>query len=467
MRVFPRFGSDPGGHSDARSITSPSRLPVAFVLLGDTVLLQVMTLAATYVRLHLLPMGQTELSSGNIIGIHYAVMIIPIGFALAGLYPGYGLNAVDRLKRRVYVIALGFASMAAFDYLAQNGLWSRGILLIAFAFALLLPIWDMIAVSLLVRMRCWGVPVVLFGPASARAAFSELLVSNPELGWYQAEAHDWPPNNGPATRGISVAVALPPADLQPDTSFDALAYQHILLAPQIGPLQSHNVTARDVGPGRLILEMQRTLVLRRHAFTKRMIDICVAALLLLLSSPVIVIALLAVYILSPGLPFYVQARSGKGGKPIHIWKIRTMIPDAEKLHPAVNEEAETGADDWIQYGKLRNDPRIIPGIGHWLRRFSIDELPQLWNVLRGDMSLVGPRPLPDYHLAKLSPASIAIREMVRPGITGFWQVTQRATASQLVIESQDIYYVRNWSLWLDLYIALRTIGVVIAGRGAS
>lgn len=467
MPAFPESGANTDRRDDGRPVPLPSYIPVAVILLGDTLLLQAITLVATYIRLHLLPMGHTELSAGNIVGIHYAVMTIPIGFALAGLYPGYGLHAVDRLKRRVCVIALGFAGMSAFDYLAQNGLWSRGILLITFAFALLLPIWDMLAVSMLVRMRCWGIAVALFGPASERAAFSELLGSNPELGWYEAEAHDWPPDNGPASRGISVAVALPPPDLQPDANFDTLAYRHILLAPRLGPLQSHNVAARDVGPGRLILEMQRTLVLRRHAFTKRLIDICVAALLLLLAWPLILLAALAVCLLSPGWPFYVQLRRGKGGQPIQMWKIRTMVPNAEKLHPAVNGAAGTDAENWAVTGKLRADPRIIPGIGHWLRRFSIDELPQLWNVLRGDMSLVGPRPLPDYHLAILSPASIAVRELVRPGITGFWQVTKRATASQLEIESQDIYYVRNWSLWLDLYIFLRTVGVVLAGRGAS
>jgi exopolysaccharide biosynthesis polyprenyl glycosylphosphotransferase len=439
--------------------------PAIFLVLGDILLLQGMTFAASAIRL-LIPWGAVELTAGNIAGIHVAVLAVPLGFALAGLYPGYGLHAVDRLRRRVSVIVLGFAGMGAFDYLAQNGLWSRGILLITFAFALLLPIWDMIAVATLLRLRRWGIPVALFGAATQRAAFSALLQRNPELGWYDVEGHDWPPNNGAARRGITVAVALPPPNLPHDTSFDDLAYQHILLAPQLGPLQSHNVTARDIGPGSLILEMQRKLALRRNAIIKRLIDLVAGLVLLLLGTPIILVAALAVQTASPGAAFYVQSRRGKAGRPIRVWKIRTMKPDAEKQHPAVAISPADAATGWDAQSKPQDDPRIVPKIGHFLRRFSIDELPQLWNVLRGDMSLVGPRPLPDYHLALFDPAFIHIRQLVRPGITGLWQVTGRANLTQSDMVFHDIYYIRNWSLWLDLHILLRTLGEVLAGRGA-
>ncbi len=469
--------SHPGAARSRSGLWTPiaSHIPVFFIILGDVLLLQGMVLAAILLRLNFLPLGDVVLTPGNFTGIQVAILVIPIGFALAGLYPGYGLHAVDRLRRRVLVVLLSFAGMGAFDYLAQNGLWSRGILLIALAFALLLPIWDMIAVALLIRMRCWGIPVALFGPAADRAAFSKLLQSNPELGWYEAETHDWPPDNGPAKRGITVAVALPVEGLQPDVSFDHLAYRHILLAPALGPLQSHNVAARDIGPGRLILELQRKLALKRHSFTKRSQDVIVTLLLLPLALPITLAAAAAVYALSPAWPFYGQLRRGRNGKAFRMWKIRTMVPHAEKLHPALNpdgeklpEESAAGgpAQDWVLQGKAKSDPRIIPGLGRFLRRFSIDELPQLWNVLCGDMSLVGPRPLPDYHLAVLSEEAANTRALIRPGMTGYWQVTKRADASQAKMEFLDTYYVRNWSLWLDIHILLRTVGAVITGRGA-
>jgi lipopolysaccharide/colanic/teichoic acid biosynthesis glycosyltransferase len=116
--------------------------------------------------------------------------------------------------------------------------------------------------------------------------------------------------------------------------------------------------------------------------------------------------------------------------------------------------------------KLREDPRIIPRIGHFLRRFSIDELPQLWNVLRGEMSLIGPRPLPDYHLAALDQAGTDLRRHVRPGMTGLSQVSGRSSRSLEEQQHLDGYYVRNWSLWLDLHILARTVLAVVRGRGA-
>jgi len=441
-----------------------------FLLAGDVLLLQVMLFAASRIRLGLLPTNAGEFSAGNFVGMHVFVLVVPIGFALARLYPGYGLHPVERLRRRVLITVFGFVCLGAYDYLAQNGLWSRGILLLAFAFALLLPVWDAIAIAILVRMRWWGMPVALFGSPERRAEFSRLLQINPKVGWNEAEAHDWPPSNDPAKRGVTVAVILPPDDPQAVTDFDALIYQHILLVPQWRALQSLNVTARDIGSGSLVLEMRRSLFLRRHAAFKRLVDILIAAPMLLIFAPVIAVSALAVVAASPGWPFYAQVRRGRGGRPILVWKIRTMVPDADRLHPAeatAGEGGNTGQADWSQSGKIDRDPRIVPRIGQFLRRFSIDELPQLWNVLVGDMGLVGPRPLPDYHLALLTPASVRIRELVRPGMTGMWQISNRENGSSAEIELNDTFYVRNWSLWLDFHILLHTTAVVLVGRGAS
>ena len=124
------------------------------------------------------------------------------------------------------------------------------------------------------------------------------------------------------------------------------------------------------------------------------------------------------------------------------------------------------AEEWRTRFKLKDDPRLLPVVGRFLRRWSIDELPQLWNVLRGDMSLVGPRPFPDYHLRAFAPEFLRLRQRMRPGITGMWQVMVRSAGTIDEQQFFDTYYLRNWSVWLDLYILGRTVRAVLRGEGA-
>jgi lipopolysaccharide/colanic/teichoic acid biosynthesis glycosyltransferase len=164
--------------------------------------------------------------------------------------------------------------------------------------------------------------------------------------------------------------------------------------------------------------------------------------------------------------FFVQDRAGLGGRRIRVPKIRTMRQGADReLEDYLSSNPGAWAE-WHLRQKLSSDPRLIPYLGRFFRRFSIDELPQFWNVLTGEMSLVGPRPFPDYHLAKFSPGFRELRQRARPGITGLWQVTIRSDGGIKEQEAFDSYYIRNWSVWFDLYILGRTIAAVASGRGA-
>jgi lipopolysaccharide/colanic/teichoic acid biosynthesis glycosyltransferase len=199
---------------------------------------------------------------------------------------------------------------------------------------------------------------------------------------------------------------------------------------------------------------------------KRWLDLVLALVGIVLYLPTIGLAALAVLTVDPGPVFYAQKRRGKDGKPVRVWKLRTMYRDADARLERHLRENPAARDEWSRFFKLREDPRILPVIGRFLRRSSIDELPQLWNVLRGDMALVGPRPLPDYHLASFDADFRELRQTVVPGMTGLWQVSCRSDGDAALLRALDTFYVRNRSLALDVYILLRTVGVVIAGRGA-
>ncbi len=199
---------------------------------------------------------------------------------------------------------------------------------------------------------------------------------------------------------------------------------------------------------------------------KRVLDLALAIPLTVAAAPFICLFAIAIKLASRGPAFFIQEREGRGGKRIRVYKLRTMHDDAEQLLALYLQRCAATGAVWVQYYKLRDDPRVIRGIGALLRRYSLDELPQLWNVLKGEMSLVGPRPFPEYHLNGFPEAFRTLRASVMPGITGLWQVSSRSDGDLKAQEAEDTYYIRNWSVLLDVNILLRTVKAVIAPRGA-
>jgi len=195
----------------------------------------------------------------------------------------------------------------------------------------------------------------------------------------------------------------------------------------------------------------------------RVIDLCGALMAGIMVLPLILVAILAIKLVDPGPAFYIQKRQGKGGHLFPFFKLRSMRMGSDvwlSNYLAQNPEAK---DPRIH--RDARDPRILPVVGVWLRRYSIDELPQIWNVVRGDMALVGPRALPDYHCKLLEPEFLALRTRVRPGITGLWQIEGRSNADPANILIYDLRYLREWSLGNDLQILWRTVGCVVRGSG--
>jgi len=196
---------------------------------------------------------------------------------------------------------------------------------------------------------------------------------------------------------------------------------------------------------------------------KRLSDIVGAILLAVVFAPLI-IAIVVVIRRGGGDVFFPHERVGLNGRSFRCYKFRTMVPDAEQRLKALLDSDSALAAEWQEVRKLRNDPRITP-IGRFLRRTSLDELPQIWNVLVGEMSLVGPRPIVRDELHRYG-RNLGTYLGAKPGLTGLWQVTGRSDASYRRRVAMDVYYARNRSLLLDLSILLKTVRVVVAGNGA-
>ncbi|WP_395734471.1 sugar transferase [Prosthecobacter sp.] len=219
----------------------------------------------------------------------------------------------------------------------------------------------------------------------------------------------------------------------------------------------------DVLGGRLMLVFHSTPQVSWELLFKAIVDRVGALILLLLSLPVWLVAVIGIRLGSRGPVFFKQERAGLYGKPFIMWKFRTMHQGAESQRQELEAHNEMEGPVF----KITNDPRIF-AFGRWLRRTSIDELPQLINVLRGEMSLVGPRPLPVYEIQRIEKHAQRRRLSVKPGLTCLWQVTGRNGIKNFEEwVALDLKYIDNWSFWLDLKILAQTLPAVIRGIGAS
>ena len=194
---------------------------------------------------------------------------------------------------------------------------------------------------------------------------------------------------------------------------------------------------------------------------KRTFDLTLAALGSILTAPVLAAAAIAIKLDSPGPIVFRQVRVGRNGRPFRVYKLRTMVVDAEARRDELLEANEADGPLF----KMENDPRVTK-VGAFLRKASIDEIPQLWNVVKGEMSLVGPRPALPHETEAWDPL-LTQRLRVTPGITGMWQVNGRSDTSFEDYTRLDLYYVDNWSLLIDLAILGKTLPVVLAQRGAK
>jgi Undecaprenyl-phosphate galactose phosphotransferase WbaP len=240
-------------------------------------------------------------------------------------------------------------------------------------------------------------------------------------------------------------------------------FTNVIVVPDLAGFSSLWVEARDLS-GILGLEVHQRLLLPGSRIAKRTLDLAFVAALGVVALPLVVIIAAMIKLSSPGPVFYGQPRYGRGGRPFVAWKFRSMVDNANKVLEDHLNSNPSLREEWNLSQKLKRDPRVTP-LGRFLRHTSLDELPQFWNILIGEMSLVGPRPIIASEIARYG-ADFALYKKVTPGLTGMWQVSGRNLLSYEQRIGFDLYYVRNWSVWLDLHILARTVKTVLRGDGA-
>jgi len=409
-------------------------------------------------------------------------------FAVIGLYPAIGITPVEELRRLVNATALVYMLLTVGIFASKAGQeHSRGVFLLSgLLTVVLLPLGRALVCFAGSKLRRWGAPVVVLGGGQIAEALIRELKDKRSIGLIPVACFDDAPRGhecagvtvcGPLSQavafgqanGIRHAIVTMPGigrqrtlDLIEDCS---VAFPHVIVIPDLLGMSSLWIVPRDLG-GILGLELKHNLLLASNRVLKRVMDVCAAVVGSIIAVPVVFLCAVWIRLVSRGPVLYWQEREGEGESMIRIPKLRTMHTNADDVLDEYLAENPVARRQWERSCKLRDDPRILPGVGRFLRRTSLDELPQLWNILIGEMSLVGPRPFPSYHNGRFTAEFRRLRRRVKPGLTGLWQVSARSDGDLDVQVKLDTYYIKNWSIWLDIYIAFRTIRTVLTQEGA-
>ena len=424
---------------------------------------------------------------GEVMSFGWAWGIIPVWWLGAGamrMLPDWGIGPVEHLRRIVTLLTMIFGVVAAILFLGKIGTTaSRLTYMGIFAFSIVLvPLVRIWIKDELLHANLWGVPTVIYGSHQAVTHIAGALKAETGLGYYPIGNFREGGVRGDTVDGLKVLGGLSETTDQAVvaivTTIEGAAqnelqliegplskYRRVVVIPDLLEAPSLWVTPRDF-LGILGLELSSNLLSPLARGFKWTSEIACVIATLPLWLPLIGVLSLLIWAQDRKSPFFFQERVGQSGRLFRTIKFRTMRPNAEEELRRVIEEDPMLAQEWGRGFKLRNDPRVTR-LGAFLRKMSLDELPQLINVVKGDMSLVGPRPLPSYHTEKLPARVRNLRERVRPGITGLWQVSGRSDSGGIEgMERWDTYYVRNWSVWLDIVILVRTVRAVTRGHGA-
>jgi Undecaprenyl-phosphate galactose phosphotransferase WbaP len=466
----------------------PAWIPTLFFFLSDTICVALSFSLAFLLRKYAPFLPPLAHGFDLYIAAWPFILLWPLLFLRERLYPGYWLSRREELQRLTTGTTLAGLILMTGTFLTQTGIrFSRPIVVGGWLIALaLIPIARYAIRRVITNFGISGSAAVMLGAgATARIFIDGLKNQMPPSLLVKAifdddivkigteikgvrvlgpidQATDWA-----RSRGINtVVIAMPGISRQrlvPIIEEQSKAFQWVIIVPDLFGISVANVDTIEV-QSVLALKLRKNLLVRSNRVLKRLIDMILVIVGSVLVLPLAGVIMLAILIESGRPVLFKHERIGKGGMPFSAWKFRSMIHASAQvieeylaLHPEIR-------DEWDDKQKLQSDPRLTK-IGRILRRLSLDELPQFWNIVKGEMSLVGPRPIIKEEIQKYGD-NFDLYTQVRPGLTGLWQVSGRSDLPYKDRVWLDAHYVRNWSIWLDLIILIRSVWVVIAGIGA-
>ncbi|HYO09350.1 MAG TPA: undecaprenyl-phosphate galactose phosphotransferase WbaP [Tepidisphaeraceae bacterium] len=411
-----------------------------------------------------------------------ALFALLVGYWLGGIYSEIWIHPAIELRQLTHVSTLALLPAMAGGAAAYMPVAAWAVAAWACTVTIV-PLLRTIARAGCVNRPWWGYPALIIGSGEAADEVARLVLDCPRSGLRPVLLND--PQG--ACRRASVRVVNDPATLESLVRTEGLRHAVVslphysnarltALLDRYSNLLPHILVVADTATlptlwagsrsgGRLSgIEVRNSVLMATLQCVKRLIDVTVALAALAVGLPLIVLIALAIKLVNPGPVLFGHTRIGRHGRPFKAWKFRTMHVNGDAILLDYLQRVASARVQWQRDQKLLDDPRVTR-LGKFLRRTSLDELPQLWNVLRGDMSIVGPRPIVESEVPRYAKV-FRLYTTMKPGITGLWQVSGRSTVSYEDRVRLDQFYIRHWSPWLDIYILAKTVVALLKREGA-
>lgn len=413
------------------------------------------------------------------------LVIFMMSAAIEGLYPAVGISIVEQFRNLTITTSILFLVIIGGTFFIKVGEdFSRLLFGLSWLFCLVIvPFNRTIVRHWMTKVKLWGEPVAVIGCATGINCLVSYFKRYPKIGLSPKVMITMPDKIADLDvdactrlgqrlkrlkKSNSIKTIIVSYDQLENTALireicSTIFERVVLIANNDSKINLCGMDVRQYG-NIFALAIHHSLLDRSAQLQKRIMDICIAGLMLLILSPFMALISILIVLDSPGGVIYRQRRLGKGGQKFELLKFRTMCQNADVVLQTYLLQNPEQQREWDQYQKLQNDPRITR-VGHLLRRLSLDELPQLWNVLIGEMSMVGPRPIM-LNQSDLYGENYKYYIRVLPGITGLWQISGRNCTTFADRSNFDMEYVKTWSLWEDIHILIRTVWILIRRDGA-